>query len=58
VTPGFIRTAACAVIAVLSLTFAPGAFADVMAVQGDPVANVEALKSVKFVMKDGNVFKQ
>jgi hypothetical protein len=27
VTPGFIRTAACAVIAVLSLTFAPGAFA-------------------------------
>jgi imidazolonepropionase-like amidohydrolase len=29
-----------------------------MAVQGDPLANVEALKSVKFVMKDGNVFKQ
>jgi hypothetical protein len=27
VTPGFIRTTACAVIAVLSLTFAPGAFA-------------------------------
>jgi imidazolonepropionase-like amidohydrolase len=37
---------------------APGAFADVMAVQGDPLANVEALKSVKFVMKDGNVFRQ
>ena len=37
---------------------APGAFADVMAVQGDPLANVEALKIVKFVMKDGNVFKQ
>jgi imidazolonepropionase-like amidohydrolase len=37
---------------------APGAFADVMAVQGDPLANVEALKSVKFVMKDGTVFKQ
>jgi imidazolonepropionase-like amidohydrolase len=37
---------------------APGAFADVMAVQGDPLTNVEALKSVKFVMKDGNVFKQ
>lgn len=37
---------------------APGAFADIMAVQGDPLANVEALKSVKFVMKDGNVFKQ
>ena len=37
---------------------APGAFADIMVVQGDPLANVEALKSVKFVMKDGNVFKQ
>jgi imidazolonepropionase-like amidohydrolase len=37
---------------------APGAFADIIAVQGDPIANVEALKSVKFVMKDGNVFKQ
>jgi imidazolonepropionase-like amidohydrolase len=37
---------------------APGAFADVLGVQGDPLANVEALKSVKFVMKDGNVFKQ
>jgi imidazolonepropionase-like amidohydrolase len=36
---------------------APGALADIMAVQGDPLANVEALKSVKFVMKDGNVFK-
>jgi len=37
---------------------APGAFADIMAVQGDPLTNVETLKSVKFVMKDGNVFKQ
>ncbi len=37
---------------------APGAFADIVAVQGDPLANVEALKSVKFVMKDGNVFNQ
>ncbi|HEV7522914.1 MAG TPA: amidohydrolase family protein [Candidatus Angelobacter sp.] len=37
---------------------APGAFADVVAVQGDPLANVEALKNVKFVLKDGSVFKQ
>jgi imidazolonepropionase-like amidohydrolase len=29
-----------------------------MAVEGDPLTNVEALKSVKFVMKDGNVLKQ
>jgi imidazolonepropionase-like amidohydrolase len=37
---------------------APGAYADVIAVSGDPLANIDALKSVTFVMKDGNVFKQ
>jgi imidazolonepropionase-like amidohydrolase len=37
---------------------APGAFADLVGVKGDPLANVEALKSVNFVMKDGSVFKQ
>jgi imidazolonepropionase-like amidohydrolase len=37
---------------------APGAYADIIAVQGDPLANVEALKNVSFVMKDGAVFKQ
>jgi imidazolonepropionase-like amidohydrolase len=37
---------------------APGAYADIMAVQGDPLTSIEALKSVSFVMKDGNVFKQ
>ncbi|HJX83116.1 MAG TPA: amidohydrolase family protein, partial [Candidatus Angelobacter sp.] len=36
---------------------APGAFADVIAVQGDPLANIDALKNVSFVMKDGKVFK-
>jgi imidazolonepropionase-like amidohydrolase len=36
---------------------APGAYADVIAVSGDPLANIEALKNVTFVMKDGNVFK-
>jgi imidazolonepropionase-like amidohydrolase len=37
---------------------APGAFADIVAVQGDPLANIEALKNATFVMKDGSVFKQ
>ena len=37
---------------------APGANADVIAVSGDPVADIGALKNVNFVMKDGNVFKQ
>jgi imidazolonepropionase-like amidohydrolase len=37
---------------------APGAYADVIAVSGDPLSSVEALKDVSFVMKDGSVFKQ
>ena len=37
---------------------APGAFADVVAVSGDPLSNIEVLKQVNFVMKDGRVFKQ
>jgi imidazolonepropionase-like amidohydrolase len=36
---------------------APGAYADLIAVAGDPLADVKALKSVEFVMKDGVVFK-
>src|SRR3954449_8996200 len=37
---------------------APGAYADIVAVAGDPLANVDALKNASFVMKDGSVFKQ
>jgi imidazolonepropionase-like amidohydrolase len=37
---------------------APGAYADIVAVQGDPLANIDLLKNVSFVMKDGAVFKQ
>ena len=36
---------------------APGAFADVIAVTGDPLADVKVLGNVGFVMKDGKVFK-
>ena len=36
---------------------APGAFADIMAVTGDPLHDVKALESVNFVMKDGKVFR-
>src|SRR5712672_265168 len=37
---------------------APHAWADIVAVKGDPLANIDTLKSVGFVMKDGKVFQQ
>jgi imidazolonepropionase-like amidohydrolase len=36
---------------------APGAYADIVAVPGDPLADVGTLARVSFVMKDGRVFK-
>ncbi len=37
---------------------APGAYADLVAVSGDPLADVATLKNVAFVMKDGAVFRR
>jgi len=37
---------------------APQAWADIVTVKGDPLANIDTLKSVGFVMKDGKVFQQ
>jgi imidazolonepropionase-like amidohydrolase len=36
---------------------APGAYGDIVAVAGDPLADVKILENVGFVMKDGKVFK-
>ena len=35
-----------------------GLFADVIAVEGDPIADISAVTKVKFVMKNGVVYKQ
>jgi len=36
---------------------AAGAYADVIAVPGDPLQNIAELKNVRFVMHNGAVFK-
>ena len=36
---------------------APGAYADIVAVSGDPLKDVRVLEKIGFVMKDGTVFK-
>ena len=36
----------------------PGAYADIIAVPADPLKDVNALKDVRFVMKDGAVFRE
>ena len=39
-------------------TIAPGKLADIVAVQGDPLADIKRMESVVFVMKNGSVYKQ
>jgi imidazolonepropionase-like amidohydrolase len=57
-----IRSATASPAEMLGMTgqigvIAPGAYADVVAVPGDPLADVGVLEHVSFVMKDGQVFK-
>jgi imidazolonepropionase-like amidohydrolase len=37
---------------------APGRYADIIAVRGDPLQDIRLLENVAFVMKGGEVYKQ
>jgi imidazolonepropionase-like amidohydrolase len=39
-------------------SIAPGKYADIIAVSGDPLGDVRALEHVAFVMKEGKIYKQ
>ena len=39
-------------------SISPGKLADIIAVRGDPLANVRLLEDVRFVMKDGRIYKE
>ena len=39
-------------------SLAPGKFADIVAVSGDPLKDIKRMENVVFVMKNGAIYKQ
>ncbi|HEX8136491.1 MAG TPA: amidohydrolase family protein [Pyrinomonadaceae bacterium] len=39
-------------------TIQPGRYADLVAVQGDPLTNIKLLQNISFVMKEGQIYKR
>jgi imidazolonepropionase-like amidohydrolase len=39
-------------------TIEPGKYADIIAVQGNPLADIAVMQKISFVMKGGVVFKK
>lgn len=59
--PNVIRSATAINAELLMQTTSPGAYADILVVEGDPLTDLRVMlqpeKNLKLIMKDGTIFK-